>query len=370
MHSFLRPLRGQRTWNKGRPGAWDIFERVTDEYADKIEAIVDDNEQNINTAMKNIEKIDTKIKFISFGKTKKKSKKFGQNRTGNKTQLEKDMELKQKETEKVEKQIELIKVNNKGRAGNVFRIRKDIAGPKKSGQEASSIRDPNTGELLVTKDAIKKATVKYCATNLKGNTSDKTVEAIVKERRIVQLKMMEEDKDETLEVNKSDFIDVIDKFSKKPTKTYDFLVKAGKKYQNAIFKLCKRIIDHEDVPDSFRQTVLYMIWKRKGPMNVLKNNRFLHIKDVLARTVDALIVAKMKQPIVESSSIYQVGGLPGHSTEEHLLTLKTVMANNEKNNKGVMFLVIDFVSFFDREDIFDCLETLDKIKVNKKAKRI
>ena len=28
------------------------------------------------------------------------------------------------------------------------------------------------------------------------------------------------------------------------------------------------------------------------------------------------------------------------------------------------------MSFFDQEDIFDCLETLDKIKVNKKAKQI
>ena len=95
--------REEPTWNKGKPGAWDIFERVTDEYADKIEATVDDTEQNINTAMKKIEKIDTKIKFISFGKTKKKSKKFGQNKTDNKTQLEKDVELKQKETEKVER---------------------------------------------------------------------------------------------------------------------------------------------------------------------------------------------------------------------------------------------------------------------------
>ena len=113
-----------------------------------------------------------------------------------------------------------------------------------------------------------------------------------------------------------------------------------------------------------------MIWKRKGPMNILKNNCFLHIKSVLARTVDALVVANMKQKITESSSIYQVGGLPGHSIGEHLLTLKTVMACKEKENKGFIFLLIDFVSFFDREDIFDCLETLDKIDVNKKAKRV
>ena len=80
----------------------------------------------------------------------------------------------------------------------------------------------------------------------------------------------------------------------------------------------------------------------KGPMNLLKNNRFLHIKDVLARTVDALIVAKIKHSIVNSSSIFQVGGLPGHSNQEHLLTLKTVMANKEKNKEGLLFLVIDF----------------------------
>ena len=43
------------------------------------------------------------------------------------------------------------------------------------------------------------------------------------------------------------------------------------------------------------------------------------------------------------------------------------MAVMEKMKKGFIFLVIDFVSFFDREDIFDCLETLDKIDVNKKA---
>ena len=107
----------------------------------------------------------------------------------------------------------------------------------------------------------------------------------------------------------------------------------------------------------------------KGPMNVLKNNRFLHMKDVLARTVDALVVSKMKQQLVDSSSIYQVGGLPGHSIHEHLLTLKTVMAGMEEKKRGFIFLAIDFVSFFDREDIFDCLETLDKIEVNKKAKK-
>ena len=174
--------------------------------------------------------------------------------------------------------------------------------------------------------------------------------------------------EDTLEIDIEDFKDVVTKFSKKAFNTYDFLTKSGLKYQEAIYELCKGTIEKEEVPKCFNKTTLIMIWKMKGPMNILKNNRFLHMKNVLARTVDALGVSKMKDELVKASSIYQVGGLPGHIVNEHLLFLKTVMAEKEK--KGFIFLVIDFVSFFDHEDIFDCLNTLDKINVNKKAKRL
>jgi hypothetical protein len=226
-----------------------------------------------------------------------------------------------------------------------LRTRKSIAGPKKSGQEASAVKDPITGELHVDKETIKKTTLSYCKSNLQGNTPDETVEELVKERKIEQLKKMR-DEEEALEIEYEDFEEVLMKFKRKATHTYDFLTKSGLGFQKAIFEVCKRIIDKEEIPESFRKTTLIMIWKMKGPMNVLKNNRFLHMKDVLARTVDALVVSKMKDQLVESSSIYQVGGLPGHSIHEHLLTLKTVMAGMEENKRGFIFLAIDFVSFF------------------------
>ena len=92
-----------------------------------------------------------------------------------------------------------------------------------------------------------------------------------------------------------------------------------------MFNLCKRIIEKEEIPKTFKRTTLFMIWKIKGPMNILKNNTFLHMKNVMARIVDALIVNRMKPTLVKSSSIYQVGWLPGHSIHEHLQTLKIRM---------------------------------------------
>ena len=153
----------------------------------------------------------------------------------------------------------------------------------------------------------------YCVNNLLGNTPDETVKEDVEKRKREQLQKIEEDNEDTLEVDIDDFKDVMAKFKTKSTKTYDFFIKSGLSYQNTIFKFCKRIIDKEEIPESFKKTTLIMIWKMKGPMNMLKNNRFLHMKDVLARTVDALVVVKMKKQLVESSSKYQVGGLPGHS---------------------------------------------------------
>ena len=142
------------------------------------------------------------------------------------------------------------------------------------------------------------------------------------------------------------------------------------KYQHAIFKICQVMIEREEFPSSFKKTTLHMIWKRKGAMDVLSNNRFLHMKDVLARTVDALIVERMKEPLIKSATIYQIGGLPGHSINEHLITLKTIMAWAEKTGKEIVFMIMDIMSFFDKENIFDCLETMEKLNVNEKAARV
>ena len=103
-------------------------------------------------------------------------------------------------------------------------------------------------------------------------------------RRTEQVEIMNDKTGEGFEVTVEEFEKVLDKFETKDTKTYDFLLKSGNKYNEAMFQLCKRIIDNEEVPENFRKTLLIMIWKRKGPMDVLKNNRFLHIKEVLAYT--------------------------------------------------------------------------------------
>ena len=373
----------ESTWNRGKPGGWEVYKRLTDEVADKIVEIIEDVTKDIDTVEEEINRIDTKVKFKAFGKTKRKKKVFNKSREEKecrcrnegsckrcKTQEEKDDELLRKQSQRIEQKVEEIKGKKQGRAGNVFQMRKEIAGPKKAGQEATAIKDPKTGEMIVTKEDIKKATLQYCVENLRPNEPDEEVKDMVENRKKEQLMKMNDKDGETFEVKPDDFQEVLEKFEKKDTTTYDYLIKAGERYKYAMYKYCKRIIDSEEIPESFKRTILYMLWKMKGQPNVLKQNRFLHMKQVLVRTVDSLVVAKMKEPLVSSSSIFQVGGLPGHSIMEHLLSFKTILARMEEIGEGLIFFFVDIVSFFDREDIYDCLETLEEIKVNKKARRM
>ena len=130
------------------------------------------------------------------------------------------------------------------------------------------------------------------------------------------------------------------------------------------------MISEEEFPDYFRDTILHMIWKQKGPAEILKNNRFIHMKPYLPRTCEALVVGQMKEDILKMSSIYQVGGQPGHSPEELIFVMKSLMGVQEFRGEGLILLLVDIIQFFDKEDIFDVMQVLNDIGVNKKAARV
>ena len=114
-----------------------------------------------------------------------------------------------------------------------------------------------------------------------------------------------------------------------------------------------------------------MIKKKMGKAEILKQNRFIHIKkEYLAKTCESLVVNKMKTPIFEQSTIYQIGGQARHSLEEHLFSIKSLIGLMEYLGEGVILNLVDIVSFFEREDILDVMETISSMNIKKKAYRL
>ena len=125
-----------------------------------------------------------------------------------------------------------------------------------------------------SEEDIKKTTLEYCVDNLKYKVPDADVRSRVIQRKDEQLKKMQDKSGETFEISYDEYEYMLERFKMKATKIYDFLTKSGDQYKKAIFTLCKRIIEQEDIPDCFRTTTLYIIWKRKGPIDILKKTDF------------------------------------------------------------------------------------------------
>ena len=79
---------------------------------------------------------------------------------------------------------------------------------------------------------------------------------------------MKEDTMKEFEIEPEEYEEVVKKFKAKDTKSYDFLVKADQKYQEAMGNFIRRMIKEEKFPSDFRKTTLQMLWKGKGPAEV------------------------------------------------------------------------------------------------------
>ena len=65
-------------------------------------------------------------------------------------------------------------------------------------------------------------------------------------------------------VNKELFNKVLNKFKLSSKHSYDFLTKAGIKFQTSCFKMCDKMFHTECFPGSLKDTILHMIYKCKG----------------------------------------------------------------------------------------------------------
>ena len=149
------------------------------------------------------------------------------------------------------------------------------------------------------------------------------------------------------------------------------MTRAGDSFKTSVFKLCRRLIEDEEFPDRFSETVLHQLWKRKFPKEELSNHRFLHIKDWLPRCCEALVVGRMKPNILSAGTKYQIGGLPNHRVEEHLVTLKAIVSRSAfcKPNSGAIVKLVDIKGFFDSESLRGVMISLCEANIPKNAYR-
>ena len=136
-----------------------------------------------------------------------------------------------------------------GRVNKIFKMKTIVAGRKKADQEAQAIKDPETGELVVSSSKIKEVTLNYCLNTLKNNEPEEHVKELVKLKKEVHaLRMEDKHNDPEYDLSEDEYFSILKRFESKKSATYDFITKAGRNFQLAILKLCRRLIKNETFP--------------------------------------------------------------------------------------------------------------------------
>ena len=252
------------TWNTRKPGGWEIYKELTNKMARQIEVIADNESLEDDEVMEKIDKLQTKIKFQAFGKTKQQTERAQKREEAECKKAESDVakELLARQTKRIEEQVKDVMEKANGRVTRVFKMKEIISGKSKGAQEAQATINPETNELVVSNSEIKKVTLKYCLKTLENNKPEEKVKEVVElKEEVHRLRMLDRSRDGDNEVTEEDFFKVLWKFESKRSATYEFIIKAGLEFKLSILKLCKRFIRRETFPKRFNLTTLIQLPK-------------------------------------------------------------------------------------------------------------
>ena len=262
----------QSSWNRNKPGGWEQYKNLTEIASKKMDVIIQNNELTNEEVAEKLENVETKIKFQAFGKTKPPSKLKVTRRMKKEASTAQRLDSEEvrvskifkKQCQEIEDDINILKAGKCGKVTNVFKMAEIIGGAKKLKEEAHSIVDPETKDIVVATEEIKRVSLAHCVRVLQNNPVKPEAELWVKVESEVHEAMMTKETDKEDNINWDDFKDVINKFKSKNKPAYHFLTKAGESFQKSIYKLCRRFIQDENFPSKFSETVLKQLWKRKG----------------------------------------------------------------------------------------------------------
>ena len=345
---------------------WNIYAEVSDKFAEEMVIVIQSNE-DLDVIENKIQAIDLKIQKESFGTIwigppkKKKAKK--------------------RSTAQVKKEVtqsfdELDNMINKGLLKKdlnqqMYKLKEAIVGPKIKPQEPMAINHPRSKELITNKTEIKKAYLDHNVGILTKKPIADEFKNEVKIKEDCHEKIMARPVEKLWELEQPLFKKVVDKIKKKGKQVYKLFVKSGIKYKEAVFKYMAKLIETEQIPLCFKNTVLTPIWKRKGSALDLNNMRFIHMRHWRSKLLESLVTEFMKDKIVNATPKFQLGGIPKCRSVENLVVLKTWMKMKEERNQSGIFQCFDMEKFFDKERLLDCMYTLHtKAKVDDKSYRL
>ena len=121
----------------------------------------------------------------------------------------------------------------------MWEIKKLIVGGKKAAQENTSILNPKTGKLAVSKKEIRQVTLTYCKETLTNNEPEEGFEDEINRKKEFVRDLLKIEGG-SFKASKDTFKKMVDKFKRSNKQNYDFLTKAGEVFLSWPAPRCSR----------------------------------------------------------------------------------------------------------------------------------
>ena len=120
-----------------------------------------------------------------------------------------------RQAQELEEAINNLKAAKFGKVTNVFKMAEVVGGAKKQKEEAHGIVDPETKEVVVATEEIKRVSLAHCVQVLQNNPVEPEAELFVKLESVMHEAVMNDDTDKETNIDKNDFDNVLQKFKQK-----------------------------------------------------------------------------------------------------------------------------------------------------------
>ena len=138
----------------------------------------------------------------------------------------------------------------------------------------------------------------------------------------------------------------------------------------SLWKLFQNVWKTENIPESWYNSKVIQLPKGRTPINQLQNMRHIHDRDETFKFFGQIVTDFAKSTIIDNMSKFRLACRPGHRPSEHLFVVKSIFALYNANNKGLLISSFDLKTFFDSEDIFDCMDALYRRNIKGKIYRL
>ena len=175
-------------WNLAKEDGWNRYKILTDEYSEAFKNAVE-IEDTIEEKWRKFNKIQEKVKYKAFGKVTIGRPRKEKNIEGDKvTVKDKAKDIFEEEVKRANIEIEEIKKIKTSKAGMIWEIKKRIIGGKKASLETTSILNPETNKLAVSKNEIQRVTLNYCKNTLSNNEPERGFGDVMKAKKNILMR--------------------------------------------------------------------------------------------------------------------------------------------------------------------------------------